>query len=407
MPGATTARLVFFDAAIDWKLSMMPQTVPNRPTNGAVEPTVARKLMNRSMRSISRPTATFITRSMRCCRLARMLAVPSSPLAALRRHSRIAAAKTALIGSAGRWPTRSYKSSSEPPDQKVSSKLAAACCNRRSRVALSKMTAHDQNEASSSRNITILTMASDCRNNSKTERVGATVPGSAVVAKDCIDGGLLWRELDDLCCGCGGGGAGQGGAQLRRHAARPAVVVDAGDQHVEIGQHFGAATDRLAQRQGGAGDPVDAGLDAERIVEPRRAAVFDIAAPHRKHDAGLRPHPAVVVTEAAQHLGAAALGEFQIVGVVDDPGRVGVLVIDPQRHPVRRESDRVHRPALPVGTTMKSITLRAPAAAPPAGRAVPAGSPAPAGRGGGRRPRSASGRAACAVAAPPGSGTVR
>jgi len=36
-----------------------------------------------------------------------MLAVPSSPLAALRRHSRIAAAKTALIGSTGRWPTRS------------------------------------------------------------------------------------------------------------------------------------------------------------------------------------------------------------------------------------------------------------------------------------------------------------
>ena len=107
MPGATTARLVFFDAAIDWKLFMMPQTVPNRPTNGAVEPTVARKLMKRSTRSISRPTVTFMTRSMRCCRLARMPGVPSRPLAALRRHSRIAAANTALIGSGGRWPTRS------------------------------------------------------------------------------------------------------------------------------------------------------------------------------------------------------------------------------------------------------------------------------------------------------------
>lgn len=32
IPGATTAREVFFDAAIDWKLDMMPQTVPNRPT---------------------------------------------------------------------------------------------------------------------------------------------------------------------------------------------------------------------------------------------------------------------------------------------------------------------------------------------------------------------------------------
>ena len=33
---------------------MMPQTVPNRPTNGAVEPTEARKIIQRSIRSISR-----------------------------------------------------------------------------------------------------------------------------------------------------------------------------------------------------------------------------------------------------------------------------------------------------------------------------------------------------------------
>src|SRR5438552_3538505 len=32
MPGATTASEVFFEAAIDWKLDMMPQTVPNRPS---------------------------------------------------------------------------------------------------------------------------------------------------------------------------------------------------------------------------------------------------------------------------------------------------------------------------------------------------------------------------------------
>src|SRR5205823_2075065 len=125
---------------------MIPHTVPNRPTNGAVAPTVARKFMKRSTRSISRPTVTFMTRSMRCCRLSRIVAVPSRPLEALRRHSRIAAAKTELIGSFGRWPTRSNRSSSEPPDQNVSSKLVAACCSRRMRRVLSKMTAHDQNE---------------------------------------------------------------------------------------------------------------------------------------------------------------------------------------------------------------------------------------------------------------------
>ena len=35
MPGATTASAVFLEAAIAWKLVMMPQTVPNRPMKGA------------------------------------------------------------------------------------------------------------------------------------------------------------------------------------------------------------------------------------------------------------------------------------------------------------------------------------------------------------------------------------
>ncbi len=107
MPGATTARLVFLAAAIDWKLFMMPHTVPNRPTKGAVEPTVARNDMKRSSRSISRPTVTCITRSMRSCRLVFTVALAAKPFATLRRHSRMAAAKTADIGSVGRAPMRS------------------------------------------------------------------------------------------------------------------------------------------------------------------------------------------------------------------------------------------------------------------------------------------------------------
>ena len=35
MPGATTARLVVCDFEMPMKLFMMPQTVPNSPTNGA------------------------------------------------------------------------------------------------------------------------------------------------------------------------------------------------------------------------------------------------------------------------------------------------------------------------------------------------------------------------------------
>ena len=98
MPGATTASDVFFDAAIDWKLVMMPQTVPNRPTKGPAEPTVASTSSRRSSRSISRAMVTSMTFSMRVCRPAKDLACPSK----LRFHSRIAATNSAAIECVGR-----------------------------------------------------------------------------------------------------------------------------------------------------------------------------------------------------------------------------------------------------------------------------------------------------------------
>ena len=45
IPGATTASEVFFDNAIAVKLFMIPHTVPNRPTKGAVDPTDARNVI--------------------------------------------------------------------------------------------------------------------------------------------------------------------------------------------------------------------------------------------------------------------------------------------------------------------------------------------------------------------------
>ena len=44
IPGATIAKLVFLEIAIDWKEFIIPQTVPNKPIKGAVEPTVAKKV---------------------------------------------------------------------------------------------------------------------------------------------------------------------------------------------------------------------------------------------------------------------------------------------------------------------------------------------------------------------------
>ena len=50
MPGATTARLVVCDFEMPMKLFMIPQTVPNSPTNGAVAPMVARTPVPRKIR---------------------------------------------------------------------------------------------------------------------------------------------------------------------------------------------------------------------------------------------------------------------------------------------------------------------------------------------------------------------
>ena len=53
IPGATIAKLVFLEMAIDWKEFIIPQTVPNKPINGAVEPTVAKKVKCYSINLIS------------------------------------------------------------------------------------------------------------------------------------------------------------------------------------------------------------------------------------------------------------------------------------------------------------------------------------------------------------------
>src|SRR6266852_4920376 len=122
IPGATTAKDVFFDAAIDWKLDMIPQTVPNRPTNGPAEPTVANTKSLRSSRSISRAIETFITFSIRICRPA----IERAWLSNERFHSRIAATKQAAIDCVGFAASARYSSSIDSPDQNACSKRSMA-----------------------------------------------------------------------------------------------------------------------------------------------------------------------------------------------------------------------------------------------------------------------------------------
>ena len=92
----------------------------------------------------------------------------------------------------------------------------------------------------------------------------------------------------------------------------------------------------------------------------------------------------------AQHLGPAALGEAQVVGVIDDAGRVGVLVVDAHRLRWAGASGDAHgSPPL----EQPGLGAEAGAAAEP--QMLP-----------GRR-GSACGRAACAGAGPAAAGTAR
>ncbi len=134
MPGATTARLVFLLAAMAAKECMMPHTVPNRPTKGAVAPTEARKTIQRSIRSISRPTVTVMARSTRSRTPPRTMSAPATREE--RRHSPIAAPNTAAMGCTGLAPSWSYNSSRLPPDQNRSSNASACRLARRMEVDL-------------------------------------------------------------------------------------------------------------------------------------------------------------------------------------------------------------------------------------------------------------------------------
>ena len=120
------------------------------------------------------------------------------------------------------------------------------------------------------------------------------------------------------------------------------------------------------------------------VIEARRGAVVDLQAHHREQDARARaPAACCEWPSDAQPLGARALEEAQVVGVVDDAAAVGVFPVD-----ACRPGERAHR----ASSNSCRLAPRARAAS---------------GRSAGRRRASPCGRARCAPGSPAGSGTAR
>src|SRR6516225_12166445 len=166
IPGATTARLVLFAAAIPSKLRMMPQTVPKRPINGAAEPSVARNGSRASSRRISAFKVSRIARSIRSRR--------SPGVSGWGRGSAVLSASPAeSTRPAGSPASVASSSCGERAAAARASWLSADRLAAPRRQSLSIITAQLHTEAASSSSKTPLTTGSAFRNSLTTERDAA------------------------------------------------------------------------------------------------------------------------------------------------------------------------------------------------------------------------------------------
>src|SRR6266404_1292817 len=331
-----------------------------------------------------------ITRSMRSCRLARMCSVCARPLAAERRHSRMAATNSADMGSGALVSRRSNRVSSEPPDQKDSSNCLAWLRSLRRRSDFSKMIAQVQNEAANSISITSLTIVSAWRNRLMTDILGGgTLPASAVASSGTVGvaGSVGSIGLHKLL---GNAIGGERHPHRLRQALGPTLAVETGDANIEAGEQVAAALNALIEPDDSAPHLDHPRFDGQEIVELGRHQVIDLAAADGEGSIEVLDHFAVTGAGIAHHLGARAFGEFQIIGVIDDAGGVRILIIDANG----KAMDVRHRCPPPPRRLRPGDQAAARVPAPP----IPDSDS--------RRP-SASARAACAAADLPGSDKAR
>ena len=157
MPGATTARLVVCDFEIPIKLSMMPQTVPNSPTNGDVAPMVASSPMPSRIR---RASARTISAKLEA---ARSLMPLSLEIPADSRASRIAAASSD-DNTLSLEPSANCASASDRASLILPSALRSLRWIRDSSIIFAMKMVHVTSEAKARPIITALTRISADRN---------------------------------------------------------------------------------------------------------------------------------------------------------------------------------------------------------------------------------------------------
>ena len=111
-----------------------------------------------------------------------------------------------------------------------------------------------------------------------------------------------------------------------------------------LDQHVLAAPHLLRQRDRGALHRDRPCHDVEHVIHPRGLEKIDL---HRAHHEGkarrlrlrFRKQRVLLGAHQPQMIGPSALHEAQIIGVIDDAGKIGVLVIDPDLHVMAAVAD--------------------------------------------------------------------
>ncbi len=70
------------------------------------------------------------------------------------------------------------------------------------------------------------------------------------------------------------------------------------------------------------------GFNCQQVIQMRCFYVISLEMTNDEDDAELLQHRFILKTEETQEFRASALGEFEVIGMINHPARVGVFVVD-------------------------------------------------------------------------------
>src|SRR6185437_11318224 len=278
-----------------------------------VEPTVASVARLCSSRSVSLSCATRMARR----EPSRSISAATPPWALRRANSRKPNSKILSMPVAPpRDSTARYSELRSPPDQNVFSKRSASRRARRTTIPLRKMMAQEVKEAASRMPMTICTTTLACTTRRMIDNsppISSSLPGGRhrdsrqLLGYDSRQAPRFHRARIYT-------GHPHGGAQQQRFPGLRTGLI---------------APDTLLECQARAALAARHTLHPQHILEPRGPVVARLQFDHRKHHAGVERQRTLRDAARAQPFAARALEEAQVVCIVNDAARIGILPVDP------------------------------------------------------------------------------